>query len=140
MTCSLEETRARTLQAREVIALVRRGAKRQERDHGRTGLRNHDCWITTLHRAAGSPNDAAVCGTAEPHGRTPCPEFEAVTDPRCPHLPGGRIAVSAALEGGEEIAQARVLARAFDGSAGQHGLPVSDRVMGMVELVVSTFV
>ncbi|MFD3658800.1 ATP-binding protein [Streptomyces sp. NPDC058620] len=52
-----------------------------------------------------------------------------------------RIAVSAAFEGSEEIAQARDLARSFltDVQA-VHGLPVSDRVMGMVQLVVSELV
>ncbi|MFI6661118.1 ATP-binding protein [Streptomyces sp. NPDC050523] len=51
------------------------------------------------------------------------------------------VSVSKALEGGEDIAAARDLARSFltDVQA-VHGLPVSGRVMGMVQLVVSELV
>ncbi|MFJ8140926.1 ATP-binding protein [Streptomyces sp. NPDC096013] len=51
------------------------------------------------------------------------------------------IAVSAAFEGSEEIAEARDLARDFLASVqAEHGLPVSDRAMGMVQLAVSELV
>ncbi|MCT9094074.1 ATP-binding protein [Streptomyces sp. ASQP_92] len=51
------------------------------------------------------------------------------------------ITVSATFEDGEEIAQARDLARDFLTSVqGDHGLPVSKRAMGMVQLVVSELV
>jgi len=51
------------------------------------------------------------------------------------------VSVSKALESGEDIAAARDLARSFltDVQA-VHGLPVSGRVMGMVQLVVSELV
>jgi hypothetical protein len=52
-----------------------------------------------------------------------------------------RIAVTAAFEGSEEIAAARELARTFlTDLQAVHGLPVSGRVMGMVQLVVSELV
>ncbi|MGW3866682.1 ATP-binding protein [Streptomyces sp. NPDC005047] len=56
-------------------------------------------------------------------------------------LAGAQIAVSAAYEGSKEIAGARDLARSFltDVQA-VHGLPVSARAMGMVQLVVSELV
>jgi anti-sigma regulatory factor (Ser/Thr protein kinase) len=56
-------------------------------------------------------------------------------------LVSGQISVSAAFEGSAEIAEARDLARSFltDVQA-VHGLPVSDRAMGMVQLVVSELV
>ncbi|MFC8361199.1 ATP-binding protein [Streptomyces griseorubiginosus] len=56
-------------------------------------------------------------------------------------LLGGPITVSAAFERSAEIAEARRLARAFltDVQA-VHGLPVSERAMGMVQLVVSELV
>lgn len=56
-------------------------------------------------------------------------------------LVAGPISVSAAFEGSEEIAKARDLARVFltDVQA-VHGLPVSRRAMGMVQLVVSELV
>ncbi|WP_043218752.1 ATP-binding protein [Streptomyces sp. 351MFTsu5.1] len=56
-------------------------------------------------------------------------------------LLGGPISVSAAFEGSAEIAEARQLARSFltDVQA-VHGLPVSERAMGMVQLVVSELV
>jgi anti-sigma regulatory factor (Ser/Thr protein kinase) len=58
-----------------------------------------------------------------------------------PVLPGGRTAVSAAFEGSEEIAQARHLARAFlTHLRTQHRLPVSERAVGMTQLVVSELV
>lgn len=51
------------------------------------------------------------------------------------------IAVTAAFEGSEEIAVARDLARAFlTDLQAVHGLPVSDRVMGIVQLVPSELV
>ncbi|MFF4291520.1 ATP-binding protein, partial [Streptomyces sp. NPDC001633] len=51
------------------------------------------------------------------------------------------ITVSGAFEGSEDIAVARDLARGFltDVQA-VHGLPVSQRAMGMVQLVVSELV
>ncbi|MFC9343688.1 ATP-binding protein [Streptomyces sp. NPDC057020] len=51
------------------------------------------------------------------------------------------ISVSGAFEGGEDIAAARELARTFltDVQA-VHGLPVSERAMGVVPLVVSELV
>lgn len=54
----------------------------------------------------------------------------------------GRLkAVSVAFEGSEEIAQARDLARSFlTDLQAVHGLPVSGRAMGMVQLVVSELV
>ncbi|MFF8531987.1 ATP-binding protein [Streptomyces sp. NPDC015532] len=51
------------------------------------------------------------------------------------------IAVSAAFEGSAEIAEARDMARDFLTSLqAVHGLPVSARAMGMVQLVVSELV
>ncbi|MDG9717242.1 ATP-binding protein [Streptomyces sp. DH24] len=51
------------------------------------------------------------------------------------------MAVSAAFEGSAEIAEARGMARDFLTSVqGVHGLPVSVRAMGMVQLVVSELV
>lgn len=56
-------------------------------------------------------------------------------------LVSGPIAVSAAFEGSEEIAEARDLAEDFLVSVQTvHGLPVSKRAMGMVQLVVSELV
>ncbi|GGX23230.1 ATP-binding protein [Streptomyces chryseus] len=56
-------------------------------------------------------------------------------------LLGEVISVSGAFEGSEDIAAARELARSFltDVQA-VHGLPVSGRAMGMVQLVVSELV
>ncbi|MFD0492682.1 MULTISPECIES: ATP-binding protein [Streptomyces violaceusniger group] len=56
-------------------------------------------------------------------------------------LLGDVISVSGAFEGSEDIAVARELARGFltDVQA-VHGLPVSGRAMGMVQLVVSELV
>ncbi|MER7515512.1 ATP-binding protein [Streptomyces sp. NPDC126499] len=51
------------------------------------------------------------------------------------------VAVSAAFEGGDDIARARDLARGFLGDVqAVHGLPVSGRVMSTVQLVVSELV
>ncbi|GGY71868.1 ATP-binding protein [Streptomyces xanthochromogenes] len=51
------------------------------------------------------------------------------------------LTVSAAFEGNEEIAEARDLAREFLTSVqAEHGLPVSPRAMGMVQLAVSELV
>ncbi|MFF5960847.1 ATP-binding protein [Streptomyces luteogriseus] len=51
------------------------------------------------------------------------------------------IAAFAAFEGSEEIAEARDMARDFLTSVqAEHGLPVSARAMGMVQLVVSELV
>ncbi|WP_329550507.1 ATP-binding protein [Streptomyces sp. NBC_00696] len=51
------------------------------------------------------------------------------------------IAVSAVFEGSEEIAEARDLAYDFLAAVqAKHGLPVSDRAMGMVQLAVSELV
>lgn len=51
------------------------------------------------------------------------------------------IAVSAAFEGSAGIAEARDMARDFLTSVqAEHGLPVSKRAMGMVQLVVSELV
>ncbi|GHH45668.1 ATP-binding protein [Streptomyces candidus] len=51
------------------------------------------------------------------------------------------IVVSAAFEGSEEIAEARALVRDFLTSVqAVHGLPVSGRAMGMVQLAVSELV
>ncbi|MFF7946228.1 ATP-binding protein [Streptomyces griseorubiginosus] len=56
-------------------------------------------------------------------------------------LLGGPITVSAAFEGSAEIAEARQLARSFLTEVqAVHGLPVSERAMGMVQLVVSELV
>jgi len=56
-------------------------------------------------------------------------------------LAGGPVSVSAAFEGCEEIAEARAVARSFlTGIQASHGLAVSGRAMGMVELVVSELV
>ncbi|MET9954528.1 ATP-binding protein [Streptomyces rochei] len=56
-------------------------------------------------------------------------------------LVGGTLSVSAAYEGSEEIADARDMARSFLAEVqAVHGLPVSSRVMGMVQLVVSELV
>ncbi|RPK54865.1 hypothetical protein EES43_27755 [Streptomyces sp. ADI96-02] len=53
----------------------------------------------------------------------------------------GTLGVSAVFEGGEDIAEARDVARAFLGDVqGVHGLPVSGRVMGTVQLVVTELV
>ncbi|MFF4213662.1 ATP-binding protein [Streptomyces sp. NPDC001796] len=52
-----------------------------------------------------------------------------------------RVSASAAFEGTEEIAEGRDLARAFLADVqAVHGLPVSSRAMGMVQLVVSELV
>ncbi|MFD5805758.1 ATP-binding protein [Streptomyces sp. NPDC127020] len=52
-----------------------------------------------------------------------------------------RMAVGAAFEGSAGIAEARAMAREFLASLqAVHGLPVSVRAMGMVELVVSELV
>lgn len=51
------------------------------------------------------------------------------------------IAASAAFEDSAEIAEARHMARGFLTSVqAEHGLPVPDRAMGMVQLVVSELV
>ncbi|NGO78451.1 ATP-binding protein [Streptomyces sp. YC504] len=51
------------------------------------------------------------------------------------------ITVSVAFEGSEEIAESRVLARSFLADLQEvHGLAVSDRVTGTVQLVVSELV
>ncbi|MFG3263425.1 ATP-binding protein [Streptomyces bobili] len=51
------------------------------------------------------------------------------------------ITVGAAFEGSADIAEARALARDFLTSVqAEHGLPVSARAMGMVQLVVSELV
>ncbi|MFG2357534.1 ATP-binding protein [Streptomyces sp. NPDC048521] len=51
------------------------------------------------------------------------------------------IAASAAFEGSAQIAEARDMARGFLTSVqAEHGLPVSARAMGMVQLVVSELV
>ena len=56
-------------------------------------------------------------------------------------LVGGPIAASAAFEGSAEIAEARDMARDFLISVqAEHGLPVSARALGMVQLVVSELV
>ncbi|MEU5047262.1 ATP-binding protein [Streptomyces griseorubiginosus] len=56
-------------------------------------------------------------------------------------LLGGPISISAAFEGSAEIAEARQLARSFLTEVqAVHGLPVSERAMGMVQLVVSELV
>ncbi|WP_433544467.1 ATP-binding protein (plasmid) [Streptomyces sp. CA-294286] len=57
-------------------------------------------------------------------------------------LPATRpLAVSAAFEGSEEIAEARALVREFLTSVqAVHGVPVSARAMGMVQLAVSELV
>ncbi|GHF27949.1 ATP-binding protein [Streptomyces mashuensis] len=53
----------------------------------------------------------------------------------------GLLSVSAAFGGSEEIAEARALARSFLADVqAVHGLPVSGRAMGMVQLVVSELV
>ncbi|WP_299541711.1 ATP-binding protein [uncultured Streptomyces sp.] len=53
----------------------------------------------------------------------------------------GTLVVSASYEGGEGIGEARALAREFLADVqAVHGLPVSDRVMGTVQLVVSELV
>ncbi|CAM5330987.1 hypothetical protein SGRIM128S_02216 [Streptomyces griseomycini] len=56
--------------------------------------------------------------------------------------PGGlRVGVAAAFEGAADIAEARTLARDFLASLqAVHGVPVSLRAAGMVELVVSELV
>ncbi|MFJ8976719.1 ATP-binding protein [Streptomyces sp. NPDC102282] len=54
---------------------------------------------------------------------------------------GGTIEVSAVFEHGEGIAEARGLARSFLSDVqAVHGLPVSSRVLGTVQLVVSELV
>jgi anti-sigma regulatory factor (Ser/Thr protein kinase) len=56
-------------------------------------------------------------------------------------LVSGPISVSEAFEGSEDIAAARDLARCFlTHVQAVHGLPVSGRAMGMVQLVVSELV
>ncbi|WP_438828895.1 hypothetical protein [Streptomyces gottesmaniae] len=56
-------------------------------------------------------------------------------------LADGLIRAGAALEGGAEIAEARAMARDFLTTVqAVHGLPVPERVMGMVQLVVSELV
>ncbi|GHH57433.1 ATP-binding protein [Streptomyces candidus] len=51
------------------------------------------------------------------------------------------VAVSAVFEGSEDIAEARNLVRTFLTSVqAEHGLPVSNRAMGMVQLAVSELV
>lgn len=51
------------------------------------------------------------------------------------------VMASAAFEGGEDIAEARRLARSFlTDVRNAYGVPVSDRAMGMVQLVVSELV
>ncbi|MEV6756600.1 ATP-binding protein [Streptomyces sp. NPDC051214] len=56
-------------------------------------------------------------------------------------LTGRSLSVSAAFEGSEEIAAARDLAGVFLMSVqAEHGLPVSKRAMGVVQLVVSELV
>ncbi|MEU6071802.1 ATP-binding protein [Streptomyces sp. NPDC047082] len=56
-------------------------------------------------------------------------------------LISGPVAVAAAFEGSEEIAEARDLARTFLADVqAVRGLPVSGRAMGMVQLVVSELV
>ncbi|OEJ21309.1 regulator [Streptomyces agglomeratus] len=56
-------------------------------------------------------------------------------------LPGDVISVSGAFEGSEDIGAARDLARSFLADVqAVHGLPVSGRAMGMVQLVVSELV
>ncbi len=56
-------------------------------------------------------------------------------------LVGESLSVSAAFEGSEQIAEARDMARSFLTEVqGVHGFPVSDRAMGMVQLVVSELV
>lgn len=56
-------------------------------------------------------------------------------------LVGRLISVSAVFEDSEEIALARDLARSFLADVqAVHGLPVSGRAMGMVQLVVSELV
>ncbi|MFE6526236.1 ATP-binding protein [Streptomyces sp. NPDC057794] len=57
------------------------------------------------------------------------------------YLVSGPLSVSAAFEGSAEIAEARELARSFLAEVQSvHGLPVSARAMGMVQLVVSELV
>lgn len=56
-------------------------------------------------------------------------------------LGSGLISVSAAFDGSEEIAAARALARSFLADVqAVHGLPVSDRAMDVVQLVVTELV
>ncbi|MEU1434465.1 ATP-binding protein [Streptomyces sp. NPDC005786] len=56
-------------------------------------------------------------------------------------LVGRGLSVSAVFEGSEEIASARAMARGFLTSLqAEHGLPVSKRAMGMIQLVVSELV
>jgi hypothetical protein len=56
-------------------------------------------------------------------------------------MTGRLIAVSAVFEGSGEIAHARALARSFLADVqAVHGLPVSDRAMDVVQLVVSELV
>lgn len=56
-------------------------------------------------------------------------------------LDGTHVSVAAAFEGNEEIAAARELARSSLGDVqAVHGLPVSGRAMGMVQLLVSELV
>ncbi len=62
-------------------------------------------------------------------------------DERHEQLVDRPIVVSAAFEGSEEIAEARDLARDFLATVqARHGLPVSNRVMGTVQLAVSELV
>lgn len=56
-------------------------------------------------------------------------------------LPGSVISTSGVFEGSEDIAVARDLTRSFLADVqAVHGLPVSGRAMGMVQLVVSELV
>lgn len=56
-------------------------------------------------------------------------------------LADGRAGVSAAFDGTEPVSEARALAGAFlEELRAVHGLPVSDRATGMVQLVVSELV
>ncbi|MFJ6820558.1 ATP-binding protein [Streptomyces niveus] len=62
-------------------------------------------------------------------------------DEGSPPLVERLISAAAAFEGSEEIAEARDLARAFlTRVQAVHGLPVSGRAMGVVQLVVSELV
>ncbi|MFE9773357.1 ATP-binding protein [Streptomyces sp. NPDC005931] len=66
---------------------------------------------------------------------------QATGDDEQQSLATGSLSVSAAFEGGEAIAEARDVARSFLAEVRTAlGLPVSDRVMGMVQLVVSELV
>ncbi|MFD8418504.1 ATP-binding protein [Streptomyces sp. NPDC059466] len=57
------------------------------------------------------------------------------------HLPGPSAAVSVVVEGAEEIGRTRDAARSFlESLQAVHGLPVSQRAIGVVQLVVSELV